>query len=303
VVELKSILCPVDLSELSILPLRNAAAVATWYGAQVTALHIVPTFDAMEVHPGELFDPVRIVYPVRREEILEQLRHTVTTAGIAPDQVTLAAEEGEPVATIVDQSVARKSDLVVMGTHGRSGLDGVLLGSVTERVLRKASCPVLTVPPHMPGATMQVRLFSIVCAVDFSAASLQAVGFALDVARRAHARVTLLHVIEWLAEHQPPDYVELDVSALRHSLTRHADERLHALITQEAPVEGGVTTRVVVGRAHRKILEVAEEDNASLIVMGAQGRGGIALALLGSTTDQVIRTAACPVLTVRAPLI
>jgi nucleotide-binding universal stress UspA family protein len=206
------------------------------------------------------------------------------------------------VATIVDQAIDRNSDLLVMGTHGRSGVER-LLGSVTDRILRKTPCPVLTVPPHLPGATMQVRLFSIVCPVDFSPASLQAVGFALDLARRAHARVTLLHAIEWLAEEQPPDSVEIDVSSIRQALEKHAEERLQALLAQEAPVKSGVRTTVVVGRAHRKILHVAHEDNADLIVMGAQGHSGIALALLGSTTEQVVRAAPCPVLTMRAPLI
>lgn len=302
VIRVQRVLCPVDLSEPSIRSLTYAVAVAKWYEGGVTALHVVPTFDAVEVPSGALFDPVRILYVMSREEVLEQLRETLNRAGIAMDNVTLAVEAGEPVATIVDQSVARQADLLVMGTHGRSGFDRLVLGSVTEKALRKAPCPVLTVPPHVPGASAPVAFSTIMCAVDFSPASLQAVGFALDLARHANARVIALYAIEWLAEEQPGDHVEFNVPSFRQHLTHNTEERLQALLAKEVPVERGWVTKVVTGRAHREILRVAKEEHADLIVMGAQGRGGPALTLFGSTTEQVVRAAACPVLTVRAPI-
>lgn len=300
-VELKRVLCPVDLSELSIRPLAYAKAVAGWYDGELTVLHVVPTFDAVEV-PGALFDPVRIVYPMPREHVLEQLRQALNIAGVQPAHVTLAAEVGEPAITIVDQAVAQAADLLVMGTHGRSGFDRLLLGSVTERVVRKAPCPVLTVPPHAPGPPAGVALRTILCPIDFSPAARQAFGFALDLARRANASVTLLHAIEWLAEERPPASPQFDVSAFRQQLMEDAHERLRALVAQEPRVERGIETRVVAGRGHREILQIAAQQGADLIVMGAQGHGGPALTLFGSTTQQVVRSASCPVLTVRAPM-
>ena len=129
-VELERIVCPVDLSELSLRPLAYAGAIANWYDAPVTALHVVPSFEPMEVRAGALFDPVQFVYPMPREQVLKQLRQAVHAAALATDNVELAAEAGEPVATIVDQALARRADLARLGYRASaaesplSGLDG-----------------------------------------------------------------------------------------------------------------------------------------------------------------------------------
>jgi nucleotide-binding universal stress UspA family protein len=298
--EVKRVLCPVDLTELSIRPLAYAGAIANWYRAQLTALHVVPTFEPMEVRAGALFDPVQFVYPMSREQVLERLREAVHTAG-AIDQANVAAEAGEPAAVIVDQASAHRADLLVMATHGRSGFDRLLLGSVTEKVLWRAPCPVLIVPPHAADSPDGVSLTTILCPVDFSPAALQAVGFAVDLARRANASVTFLQAIEWLAEEEPGEPPRFNVPEFRLYLMQDAEEQLNALIAQQPRVGRGCKAAVVAGRAHREILRSAAENGASLIVMGAQGRGGPALMPLGSTTQQVVRAASCPVLTIRAP--
>jgi nucleotide-binding universal stress UspA family protein len=300
--ELKGILCPVDLSDLSLRALPYASAIAHWYDGNVAALHVVPTFEPMEVRVGALFDPVQFVYPVPREQVVERLREAVASAGVAGERITPAAEAGDPATVIVDQALARKSDLVVMATHGRSGFDRLLLGSVTEKVLRRASCPVLTVPVHAPSAGSDVTPRHILCPIDQSSAALQALGFAVDLARRTGAPLTVVQVIEWLAEEEPRQRAHYNVPEFRGQLIQDADERLKALVAQQPDVAAGIRTRVLAGRAYREILRVAADGRADLIVMGAQGRGGPALMLLGSTTQQVVRAAACPVLTVRAPL-
>ena len=150
-VEFKNILCPIDLSDASARPLAYAAAFTRWYGARFTVLHVVPTFDPMQVRSGSLGDPVRIVRPMPREQVLDELRAALGATRTAMPNVTFAAKAGNTVATIVDRTVAMPADLLVMGTHGRSGFDRLLLGSVTEKVLRKAPCP------HPDGATARAR--------------------------------------------------------------------------------------------------------------------------------------------------
>jgi nucleotide-binding universal stress UspA family protein len=298
VVEFKRILCPVDLSELSVPTLAYAGAIATWYDAHLTALHVVPSFTPMDVRTG--VEPVSMVYPVPRDEVLEQLRQTVAAAGLGARPVALMAEAGEPAATVVAQALAMRADLLVMGTHGRSGFDRFFLGSVTEKVLRKAPCPVLTVPPYAPATPPSEKaLQTILCPVDFSSAALEAFGFALDLARRSDASVVLVHAIEFLAEEEPLEYAHFNVPEFRTYLLKDARQRLESLVSGEPRLNRGVRTVVVVGRAHHGILHIAADERADLIVMGAQGRGGAALALFGSTTQQVVRGATCPVLTVR----
>jgi nucleotide-binding universal stress UspA family protein len=303
VIEFARILAPVDLSELSVRALAHAGAIAAWYEADLTVLHVVPTFEAMEVQEGGLFAPVRVVYPVPRDQVLEQLRKALTVVSIPAGKVTLAAEAGEPAATIVDQAVATAADLVVMGTHGRSGFDRLLLGSVAEKVLRKAPCPVLTVPPNAPSSPPPAVAFrQILCPMDFSSAAMQAFGFALDLARRSNASVTLVHALEWLPEEEPLELAHYTVPEYRQAMARTARERLQALVARESGTGPDPAIVVVPGHAHREILRVAGERAADLIVMGAQGRGGPVTASFGSTTQQVVRQAPCPVLTVRGPL-
>ncbi len=297
-VEFKRILCPVDLSELSVRTLAYAGAIARWYDGHLTALHVVPSFTPMDVRTG--LEPVSLVYPVSRDEVLEQLRQTVAAAGLGEGTVALTAEAGEAAATVVDQALVTHADLLVMGTHGRSGFDRFFLGSVAEKVLRKAPCPVLTVPPHAPATPpSEVALRTILCPVDFSPAALEAFGFALDLARRADASVVLVHAIEFLAEEEPLEAAHFNVPEFRSYLLEDARQRLESLVSAEPRLNRGVRTVVVVGRAHHGILHIAADEGADLIVMGAQGRSGAALALFGSTTQQVVRGASCPVLTVR----
>jgi nucleotide-binding universal stress UspA family protein len=217
-------------------------------------------------------------------------------AGLAADVVV---QTGDPSRVIVEEAVARTVDLVVMGTHGRSGFDRLLSGSVTEKVLRRAPCPVLTIPPHAPAVAGETLFTHILCAVDFSDASEQALGFAIQLG----GTVTVATVLEWLAEEAPVPHPEFDIARYRAHLADDAGARLGALVQAAGvPAECEIDQVVKVGRAHREILRLATEKGSDLIVMGAQGRGGVGLALFGSTTQQIVRGATCPVLVVHRPL-
>ena len=295
----KRILCPIDFSESSIRSLAYAGALANWYDAQLTVLHVVPTFDPVQL-PGDLGQPVHVVNPVPREQVMDELRRTLerTTLSVAP---TLVAESGHVATTLVDRALSISADLIVIGTHGRRGFKRLLLGSVTEAVLHEAPCPVLTVPPRAGAAASDTVTFKrILCPTDFSPSSLQALGFALDLARQADGRLTVIHVLEWLAEEEPRMSIHFNILEYRRSLEADARERLRTLLAEESQTWAEIDTILAFGRAYREILRAAETNDADLIVMGAQGRGGIDLALFGSSTQQVVRGAACPVLTVRS---
>ena len=298
-VEFRNILCSIDLSDASARPLAYAAALARWYMARLTVLHVVPTFEPMRVRSGSLGDQIRIVHPMAREQVLDELRRALNGVRTETLDVTLAAEAGNAVATIVDRAVAMPADLLVMATHGRSGFDRFLLGSVTEKVLRKAPCPILTVPPHAPAEVpVGVTLKRILCPVDFSPSALQAFGLALDLSQQVGGSVTVLHVIEWLAG-EIRAHAHFNVQDYRRHLVEDAHFWLQALIAGHPRTECDIEDVVVTGRAYREILETAVAREAHLIVMGAQGRGGMDLTLFGSTTQQVVRAATCPMLTVR----
>jgi nucleotide-binding universal stress UspA family protein len=261
-------------------------------------LHVVPTFDPPQIQ-AELGIPIPIVNPLTREEIVEEMRTFLGRAGVSAE-THLIAEAGEPRTAIVEKALMTSADLIVIGTHGHRGFKRLLLGSVAENVLHQAPCPVLTVSPQTAAATVDVVTFKrILCPIDFSPSALQALSFALNLARQAGGLVRLLHVVEWLPEDEPRS-APFDVLEARAYLVGDAGHRLRALVAGESQTWCEIDDVVVFGRAHREILRAAEAQSSDLIVMGSQGRGGLGLVLFGSTTQQVVRSAACPVLTVRA---
>jgi nucleotide-binding universal stress UspA family protein len=108
---------------------------------------------------GDLGEPIRVVSPMPREQVLDEMSRSLNLASLS-SHVTAIAESGDPQATLVDQAISRSADSIVVGTHGRRGFKRLLLGSVTEAVLREAPCPVLTVPPHATATVSEAVTFS-----------------------------------------------------------------------------------------------------------------------------------------------
>jgi nucleotide-binding universal stress UspA family protein len=247
------------------------------------------------------YPPWAILDPALRSRLQSALASLAGPACEKSVSVRLGVYEGRVVAEILDRARAWPADVMVMGTHGRSGFERWVLGSVTEKVLRRAPCPVLTVPP--PAAGLQTKgavLFRrIVCPVDFSSASTAALGYALKLAEESCAEITVLHVLEWLVEDEPGARLSgFDVPEFRRYLERDARARLETLVPPEARDWCRPREEVVGGRPWREVLRVAEETRADLVVMGVRGRNPVDLALFGSTTHHVVRGARCPVLVV-----
>lgn len=298
-ITIRRILCPCDFSEFSARALRHAAALAKWYEASLTCLHVYPWAPVPPTKLPTVTGLPRLT-PEIRETVLGELRSFVEPARAAGIPVEVAVAEGEPVHEIVGQ--ANRADLVVLGTHGRGGFERLMLGSVAEKVLRKSPCPVLTVPRQAPGeAPREAPAFRhILCPLDFSGASLRALEYALSLAKEADARLTLLHVIESLPEEEPPENLRFDVLGYRDYLRRAAGDRLLGLIPEGAREWCRPEVVVAPGKAYRGILNTAAARHADLIVMGVAGHGTLDSLLFGSTTQYVVRAAACPVLSIRA---
>jgi len=301
---LTRILCPIDFSEASSHALEHAAVLCTRTGARLTALHVfmpmLALADAAALAPAT-FDAVAAADLQSRRERADAQCRPVREAGVALDVVVTV---GQPVPAILDHATALPADLIVMGTHGTSGFEHLVLGSVTEKVLRKAACPVLTVPPRVHAGAVAPPTH-VLCAVDFSDCSQKAAVAAAGLAAEAGARLTLLHVIEW-PWHEPPTPLIDGVPATQAAtlvdyhryLEAGAVERLKALAASSAGVREAAT-RVRFGKAYAETLAVAEADGADLIVLGVRGRSALDIGFFGSTANHVVRAAACPVLTVR----
>jgi nucleotide-binding universal stress UspA family protein len=298
VADITRILCPVDLSELSRHALDHARAIAGWYGARITVLHV---YGPQEIPAFTTDVPATATLPVPIDplDLQEQVRRFCDGGPANAIGLDILVEEGSPAKVIVRAAKDIEADLLVLATHGRSGFDRFVLGSVTEKVLRTTPVPVLTVPP--PATSGAQPLYKrILCAMDFSDASTRALELALSLAREADARLTLLHVVEEVpVVAAAPEAVPFSLPDYQRRLHEDARRRLDDALPEEARIWCTPDVQITTGKPYREILRMADEAGTELVVMGVQGRGALNRWLFGSTTSQVIRHATCPVLTVR----
>jgi nucleotide-binding universal stress UspA family protein len=300
--EIRRILCPVDFSDHSRRALDHAVATAKWYDSTVTVFNVCPLVPVTAYAPGTPMLPVTVPTPDDLDALLAAMkRFAESEAGVS---VPLKFEigEGDAVAEILERSAALPSDLIVMGTHGRHGFDRFVLGSVTEKVIRKATCPVLTVPPCTLDAVPVPPLFTrILCAIDFSDASLKALEHAISLAEETDAHLTLAHVVEVTpAPHgESESFLESrSLGAYVVAAAQDRAERLQRVIPDTARAFCTVDTILAIGKAYRELLRIASEQRSELIVLGAHGHS-VSELLFGSTAHHIVRQAHCPVLTIR----
>ncbi len=292
--EIKLILCPVDFSEFSIRAYHYTLSLADHYRAQVVALHIVELsrypFADYVASTGDYADFSRTL----REAGHQRLQAFVKAHHHHAIQAELAVHEGTAPDCILSYADKHNADLIVMGTHGRRGYDRVVLGSVTNRVMRRASCPVLAIcePQLDPIAEGYEQshvhhLDRILFCTDFSENSERALKYAISATDEYGAELTLLHVLE---DVRHPSKAEEAMAT--------ATQQLDKLIPPERRETLKIKAAVRVGKPYQQIIELAREAYIDTIVMGVRGRGAVDLAVFGSTTYRVLQLGPCPVLAV-----
>lgn len=299
-IQIERILCPTDFSEFSARALRHATALARRFEARLTVLHVIPQWLPYTYAPAYFPAPM-LANPELCRHVGDDVRELVVPAIEAGVAVETKIREAEPWREILAVAEELPADLLVMGTHGHGGFEQLLLGSVAEKVLHRAPCPVLTVC-HEEGRTWEAPglVRRILCATDLSPASGPTIRYALSLAAEYQSAVTFLHVLEGVPASDNPAYQELpETATLLRQIEAVAREQLRTSIPQDARNWCDVSERIVSGRAHHEVLRVAVQESADLIVMGARRHGLLARTILGSTSHHVVREASCPVLTVR----
>jgi len=292
VITISRILCPTDFSDLSKNALAQAVALARWYEAEITVLYVAPvSITAAEV----AYVPGPWLSPEMREKLRGDLHAFAESARAQGVTVRIDLSEGPPAPEILDTARTDAFDLIVMGTHGRHGLESWVLGSVTEAVLRAAPCPVLTIAPRSRLAPT-ARFDTVLCPVDFSPTSERTAHEAVLLAAETQSRLVLFHVIERVSGPPGPVPPGFDRNAYRVDAEDNARRRLRRLTAEGS---GAAEEAVSWGWPDREILHAARERSAGLIVMGAHG-GPMDSTLFGSTAHKVVRRASCPVLVLPA---
>ena len=291
--QIKTILVPTDFSEHAAKAIETAEILAKPLGAKIHLLHVLH-LPVQAVTPEMAVVPVGFWQDLRAhaERKLDESRKAIEKQGVACATEILEDIPGFAIAAAAKRANA---DLIVMGSRGLTGLKHALLGSVAERTVRTAPCPVLTVKQDGTGP---LRLRTIVVPMDFSPASHSALELAKELAKGAgpahlilvHAYYVPIELEQFLIQQGDPV-----LERLSESVTKDLEKILTSL--QDA----GISSEYLANRGapERLIIELAKQKHADVIVMGTHGRRGLAHLLLGSVAERVVRTAECAVLTVQ----
>jgi nucleotide-binding universal stress UspA family protein len=289
---IERILCPVDFSVFSARGYDYALSLARHYQAKLFLQHVVEfNFSAYAYCISGSYI-VEDMQRVRNDAMLQLQEFAKRPAdyGARPERIL---NEGVPAKTILDFAEVQKVNLIVMGSHGVQGVDRIALGSVAEKVLRKACCSVLVVrnPEHdfiTPGSGQDpIQLHKLLLCTDFSEYSTTALEHALSIAVEYHAELSVLHVLE-----------DIPASMNLQSVTQPLLARIEQAIAAEARGRCTIKPLVRVGKPYLEIIQEAAEAKTDAVIMGVRGRNALDLAVFGSTTHRVIQLGPCPVLAV-----
>lgn len=288
-----------DFSPCSTPAFGYAVEWAKVFNAQLTLLHGITLQPGLDIDAGiaqRYLDEQRTVAQDHLHQLLAEARRDVP-------QASMEMRTGLPSSIVCDVAREQKADLIITGTHGWSGFNRVVFGSVAERVIQRAPCPVLSIPDRTPEEIagmhpLGIQPRQVILPVDFSDCSMDAYEYAVQIAKWFDATLTLVYAIE------PLSY-SLDFS-LTHPLEDKAnrkkvEQRLQDLTT--VLTDQGLSARceLVDQPAMEAILETSSLQKADLLVMGTHARKGLSRLILGSTTSKVLEQSPYPILTVKSP--
>lgn len=295
----KNVLLATDFSPTSESAVPYAAAIGRRFGGTLHTAHVLSDTAVIMMTGGVDYVSMATLYDDAIADAKEKLRQVSEAfEGIPHREYVRQGQIWKNLAAVVEENAI---DLIILGTHGRKGLGKLLLGSVAEDILRHAPCPVLTIGPNVstrdrfPGfggkghdlAPRELEVKQIVFGTNFAKNAAMVAQVAASLADEFRSRLTMVHVLE--------DYTQLGTQP---GPIEDSVRRLHELIPEDMALHYLPEAVVEFGSAHERILKVAADRNADLIVVGARPEVGTTH-LPWSTTHQVIARAQCPVLTVR----
>jgi len=298
----KKILLPTDFSRSAEQALIHAVHLAKRYEAEIHLLNVIVFHDDDPFHPGQHMENSSDILNKLKQLGAEKLDE-ISTAYTAPDQryeLKKVQQRGDSVdGTILKYAEEEDIDLIVMGTHGRRGMNQLVIGSIADKIVRLAPCPVMTVLEQKTIAHETIR--QILVPIDFSNYSRLALTHAKKIAADYNARLQLLHVVQEVI--RPTFYYASDhPPALQFTpqLAERATQAMQDMLEGTVGINPEAEFFVTEGHPRTEILDFADRHHSDLIVIATHGLSGFENLLLGSTTGMVVRRAKCPVFTVKA---
>jgi nucleotide-binding universal stress UspA family protein len=300
-VSVKNVLFATDFSATSDAALPYAAAICRRFGSTLHIFHVLSEASLLMMTGGVDYVSMGTIYDDAQNEAKERLEQSCARLEGIPHRTYV--RYGQVWSTLARVLAENDIDLIVLGTHGRTGLGKLLLGSVAEDILRLAACPVLTIGPKVSGhaklpavpehghdvAPPELELRQVLCATNFGKNSNAVAEAAIALAEEFRSRFTLLHVIE--------DYTQL---GRKPAPMEEGIRRLQELIPRDSTLQYAPDLLLEFGPAPERILKVATDREADMIVLGARSSAEVGTSHFPwSSAHYVIAQAHCPVLTIR----
>ncbi len=296
----RRILWPTDFSECAGAALDHAVRMASRHHAALELLHVaVLSEEDPFLPPDRLPDREQVQRRLRQIAAREKTRQILVNTA-APIEIGRHQRRAKTAAAEILRFAAEKGvDLIVIGGHGQRGFRRYFLGRVAEEVVRLAACPVLTVREPVDWQVSSGRAGGAPCGplvvpIDFSRHSAAALRAAKGLAVVHGGRLDLVHVVEPVTGPRPAGAGDASTDRIEDRLATFADE-----VLGRPKVE--FRLEVIEGIAAPSITAHAEGSRADLILIATHGLTGLRQFLLGSVTEKVVRTARCPVLTIKGP--
>ena len=296
--KIRRILFPTDFSDCAKQALGHAISLANHFGADLTMTHIITMFDDDPYNPDRQFPDISEYYDFLESRASDHFEEELNAKSLKDLNVDYIVKRGfSPAEEILDLIREREIDLVAVGTHGRKPLAHFFLGSVAEKIVERAPCPVL-ISRIMPTTYELVSSYKrILVPTDFSEHSKKALELALAIIPSKEGQLDVLHVVD---DNIFPAYFvngQSSIFNLMPDLRKRSREALENFAPRDSSVKTVLELRA--GRIVGEIVNYAESNHVDLIVMGTRGLSEIEQLLLGSVAERVIRKVFCPVVTVK----
>lgn len=300
---IRNVLTPTDFSASADAALTHAVRFADRFDAALHLLHVVNELDAAWYGLSDAEERAASLRTQIQAEAQDRLHDLVPDSTEIEVRTEVSQQLNFDVADAIQDYVGEHAvNLVVMGTHGRRGIGRLMLGSVANNLIRRASCPVVTVRDEAEegGDVADTGYREILAPIDFSEHSRRALRLSKEIAARYGARLHLLFVAE---KRVVPRFSDtgipgVNVVEMDPEIVENAEAALEQLNQSVGGPEVESACHVEEGDVAQDIVSFAETNETDLIVMATRGLTGITRFMLGSNTERVVRAAPCPVLTV-----
>lgn len=280
-VTFERILVPTDFSDISQRALEYAKVIAKAGNSILMLVHVNPPVDLITSPEAAWIDASEV--QSRQEEQLEQMGAALSSEGFRAQAISLTGPLYEELLSAVKQ---HKVDLIVMGTHGKKGLERLMLGSDAEAVLRHAGCPVLSVGPavtNLNDKTWHIR--EVICPTTLETRSAATVAYAQKLAATYEAELVLFHVKSSSEPEDDVDWISFE-------------DAVHHYLPEDLRQRSWLRTRLATASPGTSIVDLVKQRNSDLIVMGVNSASSAATHLTRGTVAKVLAEAPCPVMTI-----